>query len=504
MSQSERRYSDLFDSAPDGIFTTSIEGRFTSMNPAMEKILGWSADDLMGKFYAEWVHPEDLQRANATFLQVATGMPGEVEARIRTRSGLYQWLQMTGSPRIEDGQVVEVLVFMRDVTERRQAEQALHDSEEKFRAISNSAQNAILMMDPEGAISYWNPAAERIFGYPAESVLGKKLHEWLAPERFLEAFRKGFDHFRITGEGPAIGKTLELVAKRDGGEEFPIELSLSAIQLGERWNAVGIVRDITSRKKTEEEIHQWNTKLEQRVTERTQQLLDAQKELVSKEKLAVLGQVASSVGHELRNPLGVMNNAVYFLKTVLSGADETVREYLDMIEGEIGNADRIVSDLLDSVRTKPPFPQPMSVNALIQQSLQHCTIPEQVIVHLEIAETLPSLRVDPAQMQQVFRNLISNAVDAMPGGGRLTIDAAEAAGAIRIGVQDNGMGITQQDLAKLFQPLFTTKSRGVGLGLMVVKNLTQVNGGRVEVQSEPGKGTSFFVILPCESAAETA
>jgi len=232
--------------------------------------------------------------------------------------------------------------------------------------------------------------------------------------------------------------------------------------------------------------------------ERSRQLLQAQEELVRKEKLAVLGQVAGSVGHELRNPLGVMSNAVYFLQTVLSDADETTKEYLNIIKNEIADSERIVSDLLDSVRTKPPQPGIVGVQELIDQTLRKYSVPPSVTVRLEIPETLPPLRVDAMQIQQVLRNLISNGVEAMPDGGTLEIGAVESRldGTVTVSVRDSGGGMAPEVLAKLFQPLFTTKARGIGLGLVVVKNLTEANGGMVAVQSEVGKGTTFTVTLP--------
>jgi C4-dicarboxylate-specific signal transduction histidine kinase len=245
-------------------------------------------------------------------------------------------------------------------------------------------------------------------------------------------------------------------------------------------------------------IRQLNEDLDAKVKQRTQQLLAAQEELVRKEKLAVLGQVAGSVGHELRNPLGVMSNAVYFLQTVLADADETTREYLNIIQSEIAASERIVSDLLDSVRTKPPQPETVGVQELLEQTLRKLSIPPSVAVQLDIPATLSALRVDAQQIHQVLRNLISNGVEAMPQGGTLQIRAKadEAAKKIIVSVRDSGLGMTAQQLDRLFQPLFTTKPRGIGLGLVVVKNLTQANGGTIEVESEAGKGTLFTVTLP--------
>ncbi|CAB1369331.1 ATP-binding protein [Denitratisoma oestradiolicum] len=246
------------------------------------------------------------------------------------------------------------------------------------------------------------------------------------------------------------------------------------------------------------QLEQLNGALEEKVAERTRQLVDTQDELVRKEKLAVLGQVAGSVGHELRNPLGVMSNAVYFLQTVLSEADPTTKEYLGIIKDEIVGAERIVADLLDSVRTKPPNPEKTGVNELITRTLHKCTVPDGVSVTLDIPDNLPPMLVDPLQIHQVFRNLISNGIDAMAEGGTLEIRASEdrQAKAIIVSVRDGGCGMTPEHLAKLFQPLYTTKARGIGLGLVVVKNLIQANGGTVAVQSERDVGTTFTVTLP--------
>jgi signal transduction histidine kinase len=253
-------------------------------------------------------------------------------------------------------------------------------------------------------------------------------------------------------------------------------------------------------KETKAVLIRQGEELEKRVLERTQKLEAAQEELVRKEKLALLGQVVDTVGHELRNPLGVMNLAVYFLQTVLTDADETTKEYLGIIKKEIGDAERIVSDLLDAVRTKSPQPETVEVAALIAQTLGKCEVPAAVTVRMDIPERPAAIRVDLEQMQQVLWNLISNGVEAMPDGGVLEIGMSEdqTAKTVMISIKDSGSGIAPENLSKLFQPMFTTKARRVGLGLVVVKNLTHANGGSVEVESVPGKGSRFFVTLPSE------
>lgn len=221
--------------------------------------------------------------------------------------------------------------------------------------------------------------------------------------------------------------------------------------------------------------------------------------------------------------MGVINNAIYFLKTIRPDADETVKEYLNIINDEVLTSERIVSDLLDFARTKTPQKSLVTVAELITQSLKKCKVPENITVEADIPETLPEVIVDPMQMGQVFQNLITNALQAMPEGGELRIAArstrdkgvlrlseqrgrssgvsCEQGGlpsSIEISVADTGEGIKPENMAMLFQPLYTTKARGIGLGLVVSKNLVEANGGRLEAASHLGKGTTFTVILHVE------
>ncbi|NJD08668.1 MAG: PAS domain S-box protein [Methylococcaceae bacterium] len=389
----------------------------------------------------------------------------------------------------------------RELEERRRTELALHDSEEMFRVMSAAALDAIIMVDREGQLRYWNAAAEAIFGYRAEEVWGWSLREFLVAGESHERFLLTFRHLQATGDQALQGQIFELEALRRDGSIFPAELSLSATTLKEQWVAIGILRDIGERKRAEDYIRRLNEQLERKVRERTQQLLNAQEELVRKEKLAVLGQIAGSVAHELRNPLAVISNAVYFLHAVLPESNATVQEYLGIIDGEVGSADRIVGDLLDSVRTRSPDRLPVDLGQLIQKTLETCQRPSRVEVGLAIPADLPPLLADPLQLQQVLRNLISNAYEAMPEGGILRLEANQDDGWIVVAVRDTGVGLSPVHRDQLFQPLFTTKARGIGLGLVVVKNLMEANGGRIEVDSQPGKGTTFTLWLPQLSEA---
>ncbi|MFZ2169629.1 MAG: PAS domain S-box protein, partial [Methylococcaceae bacterium] len=397
-----------------------------------------------------------------------------------------------------EGQYYGRVWYFRDISERKQAESILRESEERFRMAFQNSAIGMALVEVDGRWLKVNDALCRILGYAEQELLRKTFQDITHPDdlesdlNFVAQLLAGkIDHYQMEKryfhkDGHAVWVLLSVSLLRD--------------TKGNPIHFISQIEDITKDKQAKEKIRNLNEVLEIRVQERTRQLLDAYEELVGKEKLALLGQVAGSVGHELRNPLGVMSNAVYFLQTVLSDADQTTREYLDIIKSEIATSERIVGDLLDSVRTKPPRPELAGVPQLIEQSLGKCTIPPSVTVKLDIPESLPPLRVDAMQICQVFRNLISNGMEAMPEGGALEIRALdnEMEKQITVNVHDTGIGMTPEQQAKLFQPLFTTKARGIGLGLVVVKNLTEANGGRIEVQSEAGKGTMFSVTFPYE------
>jgi signal transduction histidine kinase len=270
------------------------------------------------------------------------------------------------------------------------------------------------------------------------------------------------------------------------------------------------VQDITARKRAEEDLRKYSERLEEVVEDRTRALREAQAELIRNERLATLGQLAGSVGHELRNPLGVITNAVYFLKTILSDADETVKGYLDMVSSEVMAAEKIISDLLDLSRNRPPDRDWAAVKDLITQVLEKQRPPQGVRMITTVPEDLPRVFVDARQMAQVLTNLIVNAYQAMPGGmdkpgstrlihGTLTLDASEKDNHVQVTVSDTGCGIPEENLGRIFDPLVTTKARGIGLGLTVSKKLAELNQVRIHVESEVGKGSKFSLLFPTTS-----
>lgn len=511
LRESEERFRHIVETTSDWVWQIDEHGVYVYASPRVRDILGYEPEEVQGKTPFDFMPAEEGERVAELFKTIAGRQEAFsfLENTNIHKDGHLVILESSGVPIVgNDGTFHGYFGTDRDITERRKTEKELRASLLKNKLLFESSRDALIIAEPPS----WkfvraNQAALQLFGASSLdefTALGMwdisperqpdgRLSSEKIPEVIATTMREGSCHF-------------DWELQRMDGRRFPGVVLMTRMEVDGEVFFLASVRDISERKKAEAEIRKLNEGLETRVQERTRQLLKAQDELVRKEKLAVLGQVAGSVGHELRNPLGVMSNAVYFLQTVLSDADETTREYLDIIKDEIAVSDRIVAELLDSVRSKPPHPEAVGLREMIERTVHQLTIPDSVAVSLDIPEALPQLRVDAMQINQVFRNLISNGVEAMAGGGVLEIRAVENRpdNTVTVSVRDSGSGMTQEHLDKLFEPLFTTKARGTGLGLVIVKNLTEANGGTIKVQSEAGKGTLFTVTLPGNSSTQAA
>jgi signal transduction histidine kinase len=228
------------------------------------------------------------------------------------------------------------------------------------------------------------------------------------------------------------------------------------------------------------------------------QLEQAQEQLLRQERLAAIGELASAVGHELRNPLGVITNAHYLLRAQLdqAGGNESASRHLTTAEREVGAATLIVSDLLDFARAREPVSAPVNVPELIDEVQGVIPPPAGITIQRDNAADCPPAMADRDQLRQVLLNLVTNAYEAMPNGGTVTIGVAPVDGQVRVTVSDPGLGMDPETAARLFEPFFTRKARGIGLGLAVTKRIVESHGGKISVTTAPGEGSTFTVDLP--------
>lgn len=293
----------------------------------------------------------------------------------------------------------------------------------------------------------------------------------------------------------------------EGDFDYVPDLSNSNDEIGDLCRAFMQMSDSLRDKQAEimdaqQELEKLNRSLENRVDARTRELKSAQDELIKKERLAAIGQMSSVVGHEIRNPLAVINNSIYFIKMKVAAAgmtpDPKVVKHISIIESEVRQANGIIDEILGFARTRELNPKVQSLNTYIEELTMSFPVPEHIKLVQELTDANPMVNIDSDEMAQALRNLIKNGIEVMPEKGTLYIRTAVAdeGRMAEIDVEDTGPGIPREALEKIFAPFFTTKARGTGLGLAVVKKVTDRHKGRLEVASTVGSGTCFKIFLP--------
>jgi PAS domain S-box-containing protein len=404
--------------------------------------------------------------------------------------------------------------LQREMGERQQAVAALRASEERFRIITESANDAIISADSAGHIVSWNTRAEAIFGYTAEEILGAPLTR-LIPIRCQAEHAQRFAQWSATGAAHLIGTITEFSGVRKDGREFPLELSLSTWSTAHGHYVTGIIRDLTAYKQLQE-------------TTRQQRL-----QLIQANKMTALGTLVSGVAHEINNPNQVVlmnarmlatawDDAVDILDTyvqdngtfVLAGLPysemrATISTLVRDMHDSARRIERIIDDLKDFARPRVRgVPTVVPVNDAVQRALRllaHLIKQRTDHFHVCLAQDVPSVRGDAQHIEQIVVNLLTNALEALPDrkhGVTVTtaVDTAECC--VPLEVRDEGVGMPPEHLARVCDPFFTTKheSGGTGLGLAITASLVRVHGGRLTFASELGKGTCVRVTLPCHDA----
>jgi PAS domain S-box-containing protein len=363
---------------------------------------------------------------------------------------------------------------------------ALKKSEATGHALLQSASEGIVLIDASGRITMVNAAAERMFGYDPGELLDQVL-EVLLPDRVRSAHTEHRAHYFAGPRVRPMGSGLDLAGRRKDGTEFPVEISLSYIDSSEGMTAMALITDITERKRVEVELQR------QRET------------LYRTEKLAALGTLSAGIAHEMNNPLGIITSRI---EIMLLDAEEhnlppQVREDLQVLHRATQRVARIAANLRSFARQTPREHTRVDLNAVVAETLLLMRKPLEVDGIMLVTSLHPSLGTivgDASTLQQVLLNLVTNAREAMAGrGGEIRIETSIVTarpGWVHVVIQDTGPGISPEELSKVFDPFYTTKSAGTGLGLSVSYGIIQDHHGTVDVQSVPGQGTTFVLAFP--------
>jgi PAS domain S-box-containing protein len=489
-------FEQVLEAAPDAIVGVADNRKIVLVNSQTEALFGYTREDLLGEEMGELVPDRfrDLlpHHLEGYFAESRMGPMGtKLELYGRRQNGSEFPAELSLSSFEADGGLL-VTAAIRDVTERRAAE-------EKFEQFLDFAPDAIVGVMPTGEIVLVNQQAETLFGYTRDELIGK-LVESLIPERFREVHPHHRNDYSHEPRTRPMGAGVELYAMRKDGTEFPAEISLSSIDTEEGTLATVAVRDVSDRAEGERE----RALLEQ---------------LHQAQRLESVGQLAGGIAHDFNNILGVIMNYAEFVADEQEPDSQALHD-VEEIRRAAERAAALTRQLLIFSRREVVQPEVLDLRQVVSgfENLLHRALGERVEMETIFDEDLMAIKADPGQIEQVLVNLAVNARDAMPDGGRLLIEAGnveldeeyahmhpdtEPGDYVRLKVSDTGVGMDEETIQRAFEPFFTTKGKaeGTGLGLATVYGIVTGAGGRIDIYSKPGMGTTVKIHLPTSSVA---
>ncbi|MCW8943452.1 MAG: PAS domain S-box protein [Sedimenticola sp.] len=533
--QQESHYQSLIENLPQRLFYKDTESRYVSCNHLYAKDLGIQSGDISGCMDSDFYPPEEAEqfvREDQHVMQMGLTLEEDVIRNYQGRQSSYHRLK---APLKDDaGNVIGVFGMYWDNSQEKRSQAALKESEEKFAAMANSAQDAIVMVNQNEEVIFWNMASETMFGFQVEDIVGQRLDDWIEPGESRDEFAGLVSEMTTPGRERSAGKTMELTALRKGREPFPIELSISALQLKGQWHVIGIMRDISERKRAEQE----------------QQLMEVQ--LRQAQKLESIGQLAAGISHEINTPTQFVGDNTQFFKEAVVDMESLIDTYQQLLQGIESGADlapivqqvkdkeeeidleflreelpRAVDQSLEGVErigkivsAMKEFSHPgvvdkveMDINRALQTTLEVSRNEWKYVaeISMDLADDLPKVLCVPDQINQVFLNLIVNAAHAISDTlkesdstmGVITIATQKLVDSIEVRISDSGTGVPDEIKDRIFDPFFTTKvvGKGTGQGLCIAyTTVAERHGGNLRVEDNPEGGAVFVVTLPLETA----
>lgn len=503
---SQASYRQIFEASEDAIFVHDFDtGRIVDVNPKACALFGYTQQEMLD------ISMDALGSGEPPY--TGSDAAAHLERARREGSDGFEWHRRNkdGSLRWDEvflkvaniGGMPRILAFSRDITERRNAEDAARRNAQHLRATVNAALDCIIAMDQDGIIVKFNPAAEACFGLSEREALGRSLADTIIPQRYRERHLFGLRRYLEGGLGPVLKQRLEVTAMRADGSEFPAELAIGVDDTPSGKVFIGYLRDITER-----------TQAEQRRRRLEAQLLQAK-------KMEALGHLTGGIAHDFNNLLASIMGYVGLASERTAGGDDArLSGYLDQALQSCVRARDLIQQMLMFSRGQKGQAQAVDAAACIEQNLAvlRPTIAPGICIEQHIAPETAPVQFDPVQLGQVLLNLCVNACDAMRGEGRLRLELGEVrieageCSACRqpvegefaeLSVRDSGPGIEPAVLERIFDPFFSTKppGKGAGMGLATVHGIVHEHAGHLLVETAIGEGTCFRVLLPRGSGA---
>ncbi len=488
----EDLYLKVVEEARDGI-AIIVNSKVAYANKAMSDILGYEyPEEFIGKKIIE----DFVTKPNQSIYEkrikdrLSGSLPPLMEYYAKKKNGEEIILETLTTKIVYNGQI-GLLTFCRDITERKRIEQNLTKSEERFRSLVTMAPDGIITMDIKGKITYVNPSFLKLTGFEENEILGQSILKLQTLRiKDIPSYTKLFTKL-IFGSG-SLDSPIEFVFKKKDGTEGIGEGRAQAVSPGGSGKEVlMIARDITERKKLEEDLKLYSKELEKLAEERSRKLIES-------EKLIVTGSIASSLGHDLRGPLNTIRSAVYLMQM----RPDKTEEMLKMIDASVDRSILLLDELRDKTKDFALEFEDVEITQLLHEVISETLVPPEITLQTNF-NSVALVHIDRGKMKRVFENLIRNAYEAMPGGGKLSISVSEKKDKITIAITDQGVGIPESVLNNLFKPFVTTKEHGTGLGLSFCKRTVDAHGGEIKVSSKVNKGSTFSVVLQKVKEEET-
>jgi two-component system, cell cycle sensor histidine kinase and response regulator CckA len=488
--ESEKRYRGVVEDQTDHICRFTPDGSLAFVNDAYCRFHARTREQLIGTSFLPHLDEQDREIPLARFEELTPAHPIlAFDDKVRLEPTKIMWQHCTVRALFnERGNIIEYQAVIQDITRRKESEEALRLSEERLRAILGSMVDGVIVVDEKGLISWFNPAAEKVFWRKASEVLDKPIKDLLDGDD-----RQIYDTYLANHLGTKEIKVIELGALLPSGRSLPIDLAASEVSLGGIRLVIVVVRDISERKQLEEQFHLQFRQLQ---------------------KMETVGRLAGGIAHDFNNVLQAILGYSNLLDQRLAAEDPN-RDTLHQIHKSLAHATWLTRQLLSFSRKQVVQAKVLALNNVVvdMHKLLQRLIGETIQLNMELAEPSPCIRADPGQLEQVILNLALNARDAMPQGGALTIrtsslnlkqEQISSAGGLVTGtyaalsISDTGCGMSADVKSHLFEPFFTTKDvgKGTGLGLSIVYTVVKQTGGEINVASEVGKGTTFNIYLP--------
>jgi two-component system sensor kinase FixL len=482
----------LVSSSDDAIVSKTLDGTITSWNTGATNILGYQADEMIGQPITRVIPPELHQEEKQILLRLHRGERIQHYETIRlAKDGRRVDISLTVSPLFnQSGKVVGASKVARDITERKLAEQALRETAARLRTLTETAVDGVILIDARGVVLMFNTACEKLFGYSADTVIGENV-KMLMPQPYRHEHDRYITNYRDTRDPKIIGIGREVIGLRKDGSTFPMDLSVGEARQDGESIFVGIIRDLSSRKRTEAELEQ------------------ARAELLRVARVTTLGELTAAIAHEVNQPLtGLVSSGNACLRW-LAGDVPNLKAAQESVERMISAGSRageVIGRIRALIGKAPPLRDRLNINdaiteviVLIRGEIQR----NRISLRTKLSTDVPLVLGDRIQLQQVILNLILNAMEAMsdvsPQPRELSVSSAKDGpnGAL-VSVRDSGTGLDGTALDRLFEAFYTTKAHGMGIGLAVSRTIIQAHGGRLWAAPNVPQGAIFQFTLPAD------